>query len=206
MVYGLRGSDRPALVISECQRGVLDPAFAIFPGLATECEQRGSLPRASLLASAFRGADLPVIHVHVAHRTDFHGFAATNPISSFVRRERRMVEGTAQVEPMPEVTPGAGDHVSLRRTGLSMWPGTDLDMYLRNEKVTSVVFCGVSTNMAILAGAIGAVDHGYYAVLAEDASAGATADSHRWAIQNSIGLVATVLQSDEIIELVGSAP
>jgi nicotinamidase-related amidase len=200
-VHGLSANDRPALLISECQRGVLDPAHAIFQGLAAESAHRNILSRIALLATSFRSADLPVVHIHVAHRKDFRGFAPTNPISSFVRRERRMVDETPQVEPMPAVAPVAFDHVSLRRTGLSMWPGTDLDMILRNEKATSVVLCGVSTNMALLAGAIGAVDHGYYAILAEDASAGATAETHRWAVENSIGLVATVLSSDQVIAI-----
>jgi nicotinamidase-related amidase len=199
MIRGLERGQRPALVISECQRGVLDPELAVFPGLAEECARRGALARAGALAAAFRAAGLAVVHVHVAHRPDFSGLAVTHPIAARNVREKRMVAGTPAVEPMPEVVPAPGDFVSLRHSGLGMWYGTDLDSTLRNLRVETVVLSGVSTNVALFAGGIGAIDRGYQAVLAEDASAGASPESHAWMIANTLPLVTTLAASDEII-------
>jgi nicotinamidase-related amidase len=187
------------LLIVECQRGVLDPGLSIFPGLAGQCAERGILDRIATLAAAFRRADGPVVHAHVAHRPDFLGAAVTNPLTARTRREGRMVAGTAEVEPMPEVAPAPGDFVSSRHSGLGLWYGTDVDSTLRNLRVDTVVLAGVSTNIALFAGALGAVDRGYQAVIVTDASAGATAEAHDWMVTNTLPLIAALATTDEVI-------
>jgi nicotinamidase-related amidase len=202
----IRGLDpaRAALVISECQRGVLDPDEAIFPGRADHAASRGTLAKIAALADAFRAEGLPVIHVHVAHRADFAGAIMNNPIVGRSRKEGRMVEGTDQVLPMPEVQPAPGDFVSTRRAGMGMWHGTDLDATLRNLRVETVVLTGVSTNLAMVAGAFGAVDLGYFAVIPEDATAGASPETHEWSLRNTLALLASITTSDAVVEAIGS--
>jgi nicotinamidase-related amidase len=110
-----------------------------------------------------------------------------------------MVAGTPEVEAMPEVAPVPGDYLSSRHSGLGLWYGTDVDSTLRNLHVETVVFAGVSTNIALFAGALGAVDRGYQAVIAEDAAAGASADAHGWMITNTLPLVATIASTARIV-------
>ncbi|CAJ61786.1 MULTISPECIES: cysteine hydrolase [Frankia] len=198
MVHGLDRGERAALVVSECLRGTLDPELAIFAGLAEQAAARGILARIAALAADFRTLELPVVHIHVAHRPDFGAFSDTNPVSAKVRRERRVLAGTPQAEPMPQVAPQPGDYVSTRRSGLAMWYGTDLDSTLRNLRVDTVVLTGVSTNMALLAGALGATDRGYRSVLVEDATAGASAESHAWIVANQLRMLSTIARADEI--------
>ena len=198
MIRGLEPGARPALVLVELQRGVLDPDLAAFGGLAAQAAVRGILARAAELAGRFREVGLPVVHAHVAHRADFAGAALTNPISARAARDGRMVAGTADVEPMAEVAPEPGDHVSTRRSGLGLWVGTCVDVTLRNLGVGTVVLAGVSTNLALFAAAIGAVDRGYRAVVVEDAAAGATAESHDWMVTNALPLVAAVASAGEV--------
>jgi nicotinamidase-related amidase len=199
VVRGLDGGQKPALVISECQRGVLDASIAIFPGLAQEAEARRTIANIARLASAFRATDFPVVHVHVAHRPDFGGVVPNSMVAARSFKARSMRAGTTDVEPMDGVVPEPSDYVSLRHSGLGMWYGTDLDATLRNLDVETIVFTGVSTNLALFAGAVGAVDRGYRAVLAEDASAGAAPDLHEWMVTNALPLVTTVSSVDEII-------
>jgi nicotinamidase-related amidase len=203
-VRGLGPGATPALVIVECQRGVLDPGLSIFEGLARQCAERGVLGRIAGLAAAFRAAGRPVLHAHVAHRPDFSGAAVTNPITARTAREGRMVAGTAQVEAMPEVAPEVGDHVSTRHSGLGLWYGTDVDSTLRNLRVDTVVLCGVSTNIALFAGALGAVDRGYRAVVVTDASAGASAESHEWMLTNTLPLIATLATAGDVATVVAA--
>ncbi|WP_336502276.1 hypothetical protein [Candidatus Frankia alpina] len=117
MVNGLDRGERAALIVSECLRGTLDPELTIFGGLAEQAAERGILPR---IAADFRALGLPVVHIHVAHRSDFGAFSDTNPVSAKVRRERRVLAGTPQASPMPQVAPLSGDYVSTRRSGLAM--------------------------------------------------------------------------------------
>src|SRR4051812_27472013 len=203
-VRGLGPDRRAALVIVECQRGVLDPGLAIFAGLADQCAERAILPRIAALAAAFRSVGLPVMHAHVAHRPGFAGAAVTNPVTARSAREGRMVAGSPEVEPMPEVAPAPGDLVSARSSGLGLWYGTEVDSTLRNLRVETVVLAGVSTNLALFAAALGAVDRGYQAVIAEDAAAGATAEAHAWMVANTLPLVATVAAAAEVAAAVGA--
>ena len=110
-----------------------------------------------------------------------------------------MRAGTPDVEPMQGAVPEPSDYISLRHSGLGMWYGTDLDATLRNLGVETIVLSGVSTNVAMFGGALGAVDRGYKAVLAEDATAGAAADLHEWMIANTLPLLATMSTVDQII-------
>ena len=64
-----------------------------------------------------------------------------------------MLRGTPDVEPMEGLVPEPSDYVSVRRSGLGMWYGTDLDATLRDLGVATVVLSGVSTNLALFAGA-----------------------------------------------------
>jgi nicotinamidase-related amidase len=199
VVRNLDSGERAALVICECQRGVLDRSLAIFPGLAEQAERRGMLANIHRLASGFRDAGSPVVHAHVAHRSDFGGVVLNSMVAARSYKARSMRAGTPDVEPMEGAVPEPSDYISLRHSGLGMWYGTDLDATLRNLRVETVVLSGVSTNLAMYAGAIGAVDRGYRAVLAEDATAGATPESHEWMVTNALPLITTVASVDEIL-------
>lgn len=191
-----------ALVISECQRGILDPDYAISPGLAEQAASSGVLSRISDIATAFRASGCPVIHAHLAIRPDFQGYAVSSPLAVNVVRNRRMVSGTPQVEPMPEVRPTAGDFISTRHSGLAMWESTNLDLTLRALQVQTVVLVGVSTNVALPAAAVGATDRGYRVVLVEDAAAAATREQHEWMMANFFPLVSTVCDSRSVLAAV----
>lgn len=204
-VRGLDNGQRAALLISECQRGVLDPDLAVFPGLAEQAAERAILPRIADLASVFRELGLPVVHIHMAARRGQVGRAPTTPIAARSAREQRMEKGTADVESMPEIAPQPADIVSTRTSGIGMWYGTDLDSTLRNLGIETIVLVGVSTNIALFAASVEATDRGYRAVIAEDATAGATREVHEWMVANTLPLVATLTTSAAVADTVRHA-
>lgn len=204
VIRGLERGKRPALVISECQRGILDREFAGLPNLVDQVEQRGILARIAVLADEFRRRGLPVVHAHISHRPGLVGNAMTSPLAASVRRTGGLVEGTAQAASMPEVAPQTGDLVSARRSGLAMWYGTDLDVTLRNLHVDTIVLAGVSTNIALFGGSLGAVERGYQAVIPENCSAGGTADSHRFMVTESLPLLASMTDLDGVVSALGA--
>jgi len=199
MIRGLEKQQRPALLISECQRGILDPALTMLGGLAEQVAERGILPRIARLADAFRERELPVFHIHIAHLPGYAGAAVTSPLAGRSRRENKMIVGTPDVEAMPDVAPREGDFVCARRSGLAMWYGTDLDAMLRNCGVETLVLTGVSTNLALFGGSLGAVDRGFSTVIVEDAAAGGSPESHAWMLQNTYPLLASITGTDELL-------
>jgi nicotinamidase-related amidase len=192
MIRGLERGQRPALLISECQRGILDPKLTSLPGLATQAAERNIFAKIGQLATAFRARSLPVVHIHIGHHPDFTGYAATSPLSGKSRRDGSLILGSEDVRAMPGVEPVESDLVCSRRSGLAMWYGTDLDAMLRNCDVETVVLTGVSTNLALFGGSLGAIDRGYQAVLVEDASAGGTAETHTWMLENTYPMLASI--------------
>ncbi len=200
-IRGLEPGRKPALIISECQRGILDPSLTTLPGLAEDAKNRAVLARIASLAAQFREYGYPVLHVHISHLPGMIGCAVTSPLMSLSRRSGGLVEGTAQAEPMPEVAPQPGDIVSARRSGLAMWYGTDLDLLLRNLSVDTLVMTGVSTNLALFGGSLGAVDRGYQVVIPVDCTAGGSPETHEFMVTNSLPLLASMTTSDAVIDV-----
>src|SRR3546814_4081598 len=61
---------KPALIVNECQLGVIDARYTGFPGLAEQVEARGIVQRIARLAEAFRSRGLPVIHRSEEHTSE----------------------------------------------------------------------------------------------------------------------------------------
>jgi len=82
---------------------------------------------------------------------------------------------------------------------MAAFTGTDLDATLRAAGMDTVVFCGVSTNVALMGGSIEAVGLGYTSVIAGDCAAGGTAETHQLQITMHLPLVATIANSTDIV-------
>ncbi|HEX3566477.1 MAG TPA: cysteine hydrolase [Acidimicrobiales bacterium] len=191
--------ERTALVISECQRGILDPELTIVPSLAQQAAARGTVARIAVLAAAFRRADRPVVYCTIAHRPDFAGVLPNSLLGSMTLKHRRMVVGTDDVDVPVPIAPQPTDFVSSRATGITAFYGTDLDATLRLQSITTVVICGVSTDIALPGMALEAVNRGYRVVMAEDATAGTSAASHAFMTTNVLAALAQIRTVDEVV-------
>lgn len=187
-----------ALLINECQRGLLDPDHALFPGIAQQAGERGIVPLIARLAREFRKRGLPVVFIHVRHRADFVGVTVNNPAVAYVHRVGGLVEGSAQVEPIPELVPQESDHLVIRHSGMTVFYGNHLDSLLRNLQVQTLVLAGVSTNAAVPGMVLGALDRGFSIVVPEDCIAGADAESHDALMKHLIRPLAQVCRSDDV--------
>ncbi|WP_019546608.1 cysteine hydrolase [Streptomyces sulphureus] len=188
----------PALVISECQRGILDPDRSVSGGLAAHAASRGIVPRIARLAGEFRSRGLPVVHCTIAHRQDQAGMVANSYLGKVALRERSMTEGTRDVEIPPELAPHPSDLVSNRATGITAFYGTELDAMLRLQRVRTLVLTGVSTNVALPGLAFEAVNRGYHVVVAEDCTAGASPEAHTFLLENQLGVAARIRSAEQI--------
>jgi nicotinamidase-related amidase len=192
---------RAALVISECQRGFVDPAFSFLGGLADEVERRQILPRIRELAEGFRSAGRPVVHCTIVHRPGTEGTARTSPI---VRRAMRFgvaIEGDASAEIVPILTPLLGDVISNRSSGATIFFNTDLDSILRVAGIDTVVLVGVSSNLALFAGSVEATNRNYRVLIPEDCTAGGSEATHAMVMQHFLPLLATITDAAAVTDL-----
>jgi nicotinamidase-related amidase len=195
---GPSGSRSAALVISECQRGILDPAASL-PALAAQAAERGIVARIAGLASAFRAAGLPVVHCHIAHRPDLAGVRPNSLLGALAIKNRTLIAGTPDVLPPPELTPHPSDHVSTRTTGITAFYGTDLDAALRLRSVETIVLTGVSTDVAIPGLALEAVNRGYYVRIPADCVAGTSASSYEFMTNGMLSVIARITDAAAVL-------
>lgn len=192
--------DAPALLISECQRGILEPGRSVSSGLAHEAAERGIVERIGSLARQFRSRGLPVVHCTIEHRPDQLGMLPNSYLGTMALRSRSMTAGTHDVEIPAALGPEPTDIVSSRATGLTAFYGTDLDAMLRLTGVRTLVLAGVSTNVALPGLALEAVNRGYDVVLAEDCTAGSSAEAHEFFVRNQLALLARVIAAADIVD------
>lgn len=198
-VRGLERGQRAAMLISECQRGMVDPAMAINPALAAQAHDRDLPARIAALAEECRAVGVPVVHCTYVPPTDFVGYVVNNAVNALVRRDGRLQPGTVYTEIHPALRPRPEDSVVERSHGLSLFHGTAVEDLLRQRGVATVILTGVSTNLALFGTALEAVNRGYQVVLPEDCTAGATAETHAFHIRESFPLLAAVTDAQTLV-------
>jgi len=203
VVRGLEPGKRPALIVNEMQNAIANPAYIGTP-LAGQVAERGVVARINALTAAFRAAGAPVIFCTIAaRRADFEGFRVNCALAAGIRRKGHLVTGTANAAIHDDLVVEPSDIICERSHGMAPFTGTDLDATLRGYGIDTVVLSGVSTNIALPGAATEAVGLGYTVVLAEDGTAGATAETHQLQVTMHLPLLATIADADSVI---GSLP
>jgi len=202
MVRPLTDGRKAALIINECQIGVIEPGKSGFAGLAKQAQERGIVAKIAALAEVFRKAGLPVIHTPVAHRTDFADVMPNTLINALTLKHRTMAIGTPETEYVEALRPRQEDFVIERTAGLIAFNATALDALLRRMNVETVVLTGVSTNVAMPGNTMTASDLGYAVVIPEDCIAGSDPETHRTIVENQLRMVALITTAEDVTKAV----
>ena len=188
-----------ALVTQECQRGVIGDLSAL-PDLAAAA--RAILPNIARLVEAARAAGLPVIHCTAERRSDGLGANTNARLFQYMARAPAPLRpGSDAAAIVPEIPVAESDLVLPRLHGLSPFHGTELDFVLRNRGVRTLVGVGVSVNVAIPNLTFDAVNASYQVVIPRDAVAGFPADYVEAVFQNTLGAVATVVTTRDLVNI-----
>jgi len=148
-----------------------------------------------------------VFVVHVVHLFDpgypelagahLHGMFRT------VMSQGAFVQGSAGAAVVPELAPREGETL-LRKTSISVFETTDLDVRLRRRDVATVVICGVVTHYAVLGATLSASDRGYRVVVPEDGCSSGSTERHESALAVMQPL-AEVTRVDDVIAALNPA-
>lgn len=197
MIRGLENGRKAALVISELQRGVVGD-LSPFPALGEQIAKRNVIPHLTALAEAFRKADFPIFHCHVAHRPDYKGVPINTVTAAVMRKKGGMVHRNPAIDPIPEFMPHASDFLLQRAAGMTPFYDNSLDLAMRALGVETLVLAGVSTNMGVPGMALGGVDRGYQVIVAEDCIAGSTPEVHEFLVREQLSLLASIASGADI--------
>jgi len=188
-----------ALVTQECQEGVIGKDSAL-PGLAEGVARVNLVENAARLVHAARAAGVPVIHCTAERRADGLGANHNARLFQYMARAKRpLLPGSEAARLAPQLGPEPGDLVLARLHGLSPFQGTELDSVLRNLGVRTIVGVGVSVNVAIQNFAFDAVNAAYQMVIPRDAVAGFPAEYVEMVFANTLGAIATLLSTDDVL-------
>jgi nicotinamidase-related amidase len=186
-----------ALVANECQRGVVGD-LSLLPELAAAA--RPMIPNVARLAAAARRAGARVVLCTAVRRADGLGANTNARLFMATRRSPQpMLPGSPAVEIVPEIGLADGDLIVPRYHGVSPMNGTELDAILRNLGVRTIVAVGVSVNIALTNLVFDAVNASYQVVVPRDAVAGIPADYVDAVFANTLGLLATVTTTADVV-------
>ncbi|MEX1670418.1 isochorismatase family cysteine hydrolase [Zhongshania guokunii] len=191
--------EQSALLINECQRGLLEAEHSVLPAITEHAAARQIVPKIAALAGAFRVRGLPVIYINVEHRADFAGVSINNPAVAYIRHKKGLVEGSQQVEVVADLSPQTADHIVRRYSGMTAFYGNQLESLLHNLDCKCLVLAGVSTNAAVPGMMLGGLDRGYQIIIPEDAIAGSGQEAHDAIIKHMLSPLATMTTSASLI-------
>ena len=180
-------SSKTALVVIDLQKGIVGfPTVPHAPALVVK--------NAAALAAASRVQGLPVFLVRVTPSPD--GKDALQPLADAPRRMPSLPPDWAEI--VPELGPQPGDFVITKRQWGAFF-GTDLDLQFRRRGITTMILCGISTNIGVESTARFAFEYGYQQIFAEDAMAALSAEEHAHPVTKIFPRLGRVRSTAEIV-------
>jgi nicotinamidase-related amidase len=190
-----------AVIVSECQESVLGEGSPL-QGLKDMVNNTGMVDNLSSLLDEARKQRIKVFHCTVERREDGYGDPLNTPLTRMMARHggpsSGMAPGSKGARPLSALAPQADDIHMPRLYGITAFHETGLDHFLRNSGIKTVIFTGVSLNLAVIGGTLEAVNRGYTVVIPTDCVA---ADSEEYAgmiLKHSLRNIAYTTDSQTI--------
>jgi len=177
-----------AIVVIDLQKGIL-----AFRGNSPEVKI--VVANAARLLAAARSAGAKPVLVHVGFSPD-GGDRLNKPVDQAM--------GSAGVPPpdwtefIPELDQQPSD-ITLFKRQWGAFYGTDLDLQLRRRGLTSIVLCGIATEIGVESTARFAYEYGYELAFASDAMGGMSPEGHANSIERIFPRMGRVRTTEQII-------
>lgn len=182
--------EKTALVVIDLQKGIVGRQVAPYPSEVV-------VKNAAAIADAFRSVGMPVFLVRVTPSPD--GKDALHPVIDSPMQMPAFAADWAEI--VPEMGPKPGDFVITKHQWGAFY-GTELDLEFRRRGITTMVLCGISTNIGVESTARFAYEYGYNQIFAEDAMAAFTTDEHAFVVTKTFPRMGLVRKTQEIITCV----
>jgi nicotinamidase-related amidase len=178
---------KTALVVIDLQKGIV--GFPTAPHAAALV-----VSNAAALAAAARARGLPVFLVRVTPSPD--GKDMLQPLADAPRRMPALPPDWAEI--VPELGRQPGDFVLTKRQWGAFY-GTELDLQFRRRGITTMILCGIATNIGVESTARFAFEYGYQQIFAEDAMAAMSPEEHAYPVAKIFPRLGRVRPTAEIL-------
>jgi nicotinamidase-related amidase len=185
-------SGKTALVVIDMMKAVLSLDSKPYP-------VQDVLAKTVRLVEAFRRAGGFVVLVKV---NSVDGKDMLRPI---LDTEVRMP--TNRPKDWADIAPELGSHPLDHHVTKHQWGaffGTDLDLQLRRRGISTIVLCGIATNIGVETTAREAYQHGYNQIFAEDAMNALSLEEHEHTCKYIFPRMGRIRSTDEIIAALDS--
>lgn len=133
--------------------------------------------------------DIHLVHIQEAHRKNDADFRV---------RPVHAVKGTWGSDFIKELYPSREEYIVPKRRH-SGFAYTDLDLYLREENIDTVVVTGVWTNVCVRSTASDALYHAYKVITLSDCCASKTKEMHEYGLKD-LSMFTKIMTMDEYIK------
>lgn len=175
-----------ALVVVDVQRS--SPNRPTYPHAVEDV-----IERSVTMVHAARAAGMKVVLVRVYMGRDDE-LAFRPPADAFVVIPR----SPGYHEPHPDLPPAEDDIQVIKHTWNAFY-GTSLDLQLRAFGITTLIVCGLVTNIGVEATVRGAFERQYAQFVVEDACGARSAEQHEYAVKYIFRRIATVLSTEQVL-------
>jgi len=182
--------NKTALVVIDLQKGIV--------GMDTAPYASGIVVKNAIAtAEAMRANDMQIFLVRVTPSKD--GKDALNPATDVPRWSKTPAPDFADI--VPALGPKENDFVITKHQWGAFY-GTELDLELRRRGITTIILCGILTNIGVESTARFAYEYGYDQIFAEDAMAAMSAEEHAATVTKIFPRIGLVRKTSEILEAV----
>lgn len=180
-------TSKTALVVIDLQKGIVERQTAPYTSETV-------IKNATALAEVFRNNNMPVFLVRVTPSPD--GKDALHPITDAAMQMQTPPQDWADI--VSQLGPKPGDFIITKHQWGAFY-GTELDLEFRRRDITTMVLCGISTNIGVESTARFAYEYGYQQIFAEDAMSAMTAEEHSCTVNRIFPRIGRVRKTSEIM-------
>jgi nicotinamidase-related amidase len=157
---------------------------------------REIIPRINQLIAWARKETIPIIFTHEMHRPDRSDYGIEleyDPV--------HCLESTPGCELIEGLDVQPQDYRILSKRRYDSFMGTDLDLWLRCQKIENLVCCGVTTHVCVMSTVYTARNLDYRVLLPQDAVAAVSPDHQAAALLCMSDVFAYITTVDEICQI-----
>ncbi|QNH21290.1 Peroxyureidoacrylate/ureidoacrylate amidohydrolase RutB [Xanthomonas sp. GW] len=198
-----------ALLLVDPYNDVLSDGGKLWPRLAEVAGAVDLLQNLRRIRQAIRCARWPLFFVphHRAESNDFDRWRHPNPYQKASSQAQEFLKNSWGGQWHPDFTPASGDTVAKEHWGANGFVSTDLDLLLKQQRISHVVVVGLIANLCVETTARHASELGYHVTLVTDATAALSHDAMFYAHEiNGPTYAHALLTTREFLARVPFAP
>lgn len=194
--------NKTAIVILDPQNDLTSPSGKLFPATQGVLEKFNVIKNINHLTEKFRDSGATVIYSPIVF-SEGYPEAGKNPygVMASVIQSTAMIKGTNGAEISPQFQRKPEDIV-IERNAIIAFEGTDLGRILKEKGITTIVLCGLLSDICIEGTMRTAYSKGFEVFTLSDATATLSLEKQGITTEHSYPLFSKVINTQEALSLI----